>query len=98
MSKNPPSIIETNHWVKVAIRAWSARGPEDVILDARLTSPPFPSGLEQLRQALNTILQENLPGYRRISVAKWEGSIKQNADPKKTSTIRDVRDLCHEHR
>lgn len=98
MSDELARRLETTRWVKVAIRAWSGLEREDVVLDARLNSPPFPSDLEPLRQAINELLGQKLADFRPIPRHKWEGNIKRNADVSKSSTVRDIRELCHAQR
>lgn len=98
MSDELARRLETTRWVKAAIRAWSGLDREDVVLDARLNSPPFPSDLELLRQAVNELLGQKLSDFRQIPRHKWEGVIKRNADLSKSSTVMDVRELCHAQR
>ncbi len=91
---------QSTQWTKAVLMDWSGLGPENVLLDAPFTSPPFPDTVNLLRVALNKKFAANSPGFTPISAQEWKQKIKQTnpAQADKASRIRDIRDLCHAHR
>ncbi len=87
-------------WTKKVLMGWSGRGPEDVLLDAPFTNPPFPGTVDQLRVALNKEFADNSPGFEAVGSQEWRQKIKQTtpAQADKASKVRDIRDIYHGRR
>lgn len=87
-------------WTKKVLMDWSGLRPEDVLLDAPFTSPPFPDAVDLLRVALNKEFSKESPGFNAVSGQEWKQKIKQKkpASANEASRIRDIRDLYHAHR
>lgn len=92
MNEDTIELLRSTAWTKAAASLWSGIPPSELRLSQKLTSPPFPSNRELLRQTANEVFADRDPNYTDVPRARWQAAIAAN------STLKDVRDLCHANR
>jgi len=92
MDEETIELLRSTAWTKASVAIWSGIPPSELRLSQKLTSPPFPSNRELLRQIANGVFKDRDPNYTDVQRTRWQAAITAN------STIRDVRDLCHANR
>lgn len=92
MDEDIIKLLRSTAWTKASVTIWSGIPPSELRLSQTLSSPPFPSNREMLRQEVNAMFSRMEPNYTEVSRARWQAVITG------ASTIRDVRDLCHANR